>query len=125
MRDLEIDVRARLVLLAGEPIALTQREFALLVDLASEPERVFTKAELMDQIWGYPADCTTRTLDSHACRLRHKLGVHGDRSWVLNVPGLRRRHAASTPPTWSHVRWAAVTRPPAWSRCAAPPPRLR
>ncbi len=88
VRDLEIDVRARLVLLAGEPVVLTQREFALLVHLAGEPERVFTKAELMDQIWGYPAGCTTRTLDSHACRLRHKLGVHGDRSWVLNVWGV-------------------------------------
>jgi DNA-binding response OmpR family regulator len=88
VRDLKVDVRARLVLLAGEPIALTQREFALLVHLASEPERVFTKAELMDQIWGYPEGCTTRTLDSHACRLRHKLGVHGDRSWVLSVWGV-------------------------------------
>ena len=37
---------------------------------------------------GLPAGCTTRTLDSHACRLRHKLGVHGDRSWVLNVWGV-------------------------------------
>jgi DNA-binding response OmpR family regulator len=88
VRDLEIDVRARLVLLAGEPVALTQREFGLLVHLASEPERVFTEAELMDQLWGYPVDCSTRTLDSHACRLRHKLGVHGDRSWVLNVWGV-------------------------------------
>jgi DNA-binding response OmpR family regulator len=88
VRDLEVDLRARLVLLAGEPIALTQREFALLVHLAAEPQRVFTKAELMEHVWGYPGDCSTRTLDSHACRLRHKLGVHGDRSWVLTVWGV-------------------------------------
>jgi DNA-binding response OmpR family regulator len=88
VRDLEIDTRARLVRLAGEPIALTQREFTLLAHLAAEPERVFTKAELTKQLWGYPAECSTRTLDSHVARVRHKLGVHGDRSWVINVWGV-------------------------------------
>jgi DNA-binding response OmpR family regulator len=88
VRDLEIDTRARLVLLAGEPITLTQREFTLLVHLAAEPERVFTKAELTAELWGYPAECSTRTLDSHVCRVRHKLAAHGDRSWLINVWGV-------------------------------------
>jgi DNA-binding response OmpR family regulator len=88
VRDLEIDTRALVVSLAGEPITLTQREYGLLVYLAAEPERVFTKAELTGTLWGYPAECSTRTLDSHACRLRQKLGVHGDRSWVVNVWGV-------------------------------------
>jgi DNA-binding response OmpR family regulator len=88
VRDLEIDTRARLVLLAGEPIALSQREFTLLVHLAGEPERVFTKAELTTELWGYPAECSTRTLDSHVCRVRHKLAAHGDRSWLINVWGV-------------------------------------
>jgi DNA-binding response OmpR family regulator len=64
VRDLEIDTRARLVVLAGDAIALTQREYTLLVHLARDPERVFTKAELTEQLWGYPEGCTTRTLDS-------------------------------------------------------------
>ncbi|MEN3281371.1 MAG: two-component system, OmpR family, phosphate regulon response regulator PhoB [Solirubrobacteraceae bacterium] len=88
VRDLDIDKRTRLVLLAGEPIGLTQREFTLLCHLAAEPERVFTKTELTEELWGYPAECSTRTLDSHACRLRQKLAIHGDRSWVLNVWGV-------------------------------------
>jgi DNA-binding response OmpR family regulator len=88
VRDLEIDTRARLVRLAGEPITLTQREFTLLVHLAAEPERVFTTAELTAELWGYPAECSTRTLNSHVCRLRHKLGAHGDRSWLVNVWGV-------------------------------------
>jgi DNA-binding response OmpR family regulator len=88
VRDLEIDRRTRVVVLAGEPIALTAREFTLLCHLAAEPERVFTKAELTEELWGYPAECSTRTLDSHACRLRQKLAVNGDRSWVLNVWGV-------------------------------------
>jgi DNA-binding response OmpR family regulator len=88
VRDLEIDRRTRLVRLAGEPIALTQREFTLLCHLAAKPERVFTKAELTQELWGYPPECSTRTLDSHACRLRRKLAINGDHSWVLNVWGV-------------------------------------
>jgi DNA-binding response OmpR family regulator len=88
VRDLEIDTRTRVVLLAGEAVGVTQREFTLLCHLAAEPERVFTKRELTEELWGYPAECSTRTLDSHACRLRQKLGAHGDRSWVLNVWGV-------------------------------------
>ena len=59
----------------------------LLRVLAAEPTRVFTKAELLRTIWGFRSMGTTRTLDSHACRLRHKLGVHGDR-FVVNVWGV-------------------------------------
>ena len=57
----------------GRPVELSQKEYALLVRLASEPGRVFTKDELLRDVWGYRARSRTRTLDSHACRLRRKL----------------------------------------------------
>ncbi|HXS45072.1 MAG TPA: response regulator transcription factor [Solirubrobacteraceae bacterium] len=85
--DLEIDPTARLARLRGGPVELSQKEFALLRVLAAEPTRVFTKAELLRTIWGFRTMGTTRTLDSHACRLRQKLGVHGDR-FVVNVWGV-------------------------------------
>jgi DNA-binding response OmpR family regulator len=85
--ELEIDPPARLARLRGDPVELSQKEFALLRVLAAEPTRVFTKAELLRTIWGFRSMGTTRTLDSHACRLRHKLGVHGDR-FVVNVWGV-------------------------------------
>jgi DNA-binding response OmpR family regulator len=85
--ELEIDPPARLTRLRGGPVELSQKEFALLRVLAAEPTRVFTKAELLRTIWGFRSMGTTRTLDSHACRLRHKLGVHGDR-FVVNVWGV-------------------------------------
>jgi DNA-binding response OmpR family regulator len=85
--DLEVDAAARTARLRGTPLALSQKEFALLRMLASEPVRVFTKDELLRQIWGFRHMGTTRTLDSHACRLRHKLGVHGDK-FVVNVWGV-------------------------------------
>lgn len=85
--DLEIDSAARIVRLRGATIALSQKEFALVRTLASDPTRVFAKDELLRQIWGFRTLGTTRTLDSHACRLRQKLARHGDR-YVVNVWGV-------------------------------------
>lgn len=68
-------------------MTLSNKEFTLLRRLASEPTRVFTKEELLRDVWGFRSLGTTRTLDSHACRLRLKLGVEGDR-FVLNVWGV-------------------------------------
>jgi DNA-binding response OmpR family regulator len=85
--DLELDAVARTARLRGTPLVLSQKEFALLRMLASEPVRVFTKDELLRQVWGFRHMGTSRTLDSHACRLRRKLGVHGDR-FVVNVWGV-------------------------------------
>lgn len=85
---LEIDTRARSARLEGEPVALTQREYSLLLHLAADPERVFTKDELLNAVWGHRSFAATRTLDSHACRLRDKLARSGDRGWVINVWGV-------------------------------------
>jgi DNA-binding response OmpR family regulator len=85
--DLTIDPTSREVTLRETRIALSGKEFALLRTLASEPTRVFTKEELLRGVWGFRSMGSTRTLDSHACRLRKKLGVHGDQ-WVMNVWGV-------------------------------------
>jgi DNA-binding response OmpR family regulator len=85
--DLEVDPASREVRLRGRRLELSQKEFALLRTLASEPTRVFTKEELLRTVWGFRAMGSTRTLDSHACRLRQKLGVDGER-FVINVWGV-------------------------------------
>jgi DNA-binding response OmpR family regulator len=85
--ELEIDPAARKVTLDGRPVDLTQKEYALLLALAAEPERVFERGELLTRVWGYAATSSTRTLDAHACRLRAKLGG-GRRSYVLNTWGV-------------------------------------
>jgi DNA-binding response OmpR family regulator len=84
---LEVDPPSREVRLHGERVVLSQKEFALLRTLVSEPTRVFTKEELLRSIWGFRSRGSTRTLDSHACRLRHKLGTRGDR-YIVNVWGV-------------------------------------
>ena len=85
--ELELDPVAREVRLRGRRIELSQKEFALLRALAADPTRVLTKEELLRDVWGFRSLGTTRTLDSHACRLRQKLAGDGDR-FVVNVWGV-------------------------------------
>jgi DNA-binding response OmpR family regulator len=84
---LEIDPAARAASVRGRRIELAAKEFALLRTLASAPTRVFTKEELLRDVWGFRAIGATRTLDSHACRLRTKLRTHGD-EFIVNVWGV-------------------------------------
>jgi len=84
---LEIDVGAHAVSVHGTPVQLRRLEFELLVHLASDPARVFAKHELLRAVWGYRSSGSTRTLDSHASRLRRKLESHGGR-WVVNEWGV-------------------------------------
>ena len=83
-----IDVRSREVRVCGRPVALSAMEYQLLLALAAEPDRVFTRAELLRCVWGFQTFGRTRTLDSHAHRLRHKLGDGGDERLVVNVWGV-------------------------------------
>jgi DNA-binding response OmpR family regulator len=85
--ELEIDPVSRDVRVAGRHATLSQKEFALLLALAAQPLKVFTKEELLRDVWGYRSMGRTRTLDSHACRLRNKLGGAGGR-YVVNVWGV-------------------------------------
>ena len=85
---LTIDRRARLVTVRGTRIELSQKEYELLLQLATDPERVFTKEELLREVWGFQSLGKTRTLDSHASRLRRKLGRASEGPYVLNVWGV-------------------------------------
>lgn len=85
--SLVVDTRSRGVTLHGAPVELRRLEFDLLAHLAGEPERVFAKSELLRAVWGYRSGGSTRTLDSHASRLRRKLAAHGE-TWVINERGV-------------------------------------
>jgi len=96
---IEIDLHARVVRARGTPVVLSQKEYGLLARLAVEPRRVFTKDELLRDVWGYQAQARTRTLDSHASRLRRKLrAIDPETPFVENVWGVGYRllglHAA-------------------------------
>jgi DNA-binding response OmpR family regulator len=85
--ELTVDPATRSVRLAGRPVQLSAKEFALLQALAEQPTRVYGKAELLRDVWGYLSMGNTRTLDAHACRLRKKLAP-SPRPWVVNVRGV-------------------------------------
>jgi DNA-binding response OmpR family regulator len=86
--DLVVNVLSREVTVAGMRVELSAKEFALLATLAGEPERVFTKKELLQLVWDFRSPGRTRTLDSHASRLRQKLARHSDDAWIANVWGV-------------------------------------
>jgi DNA-binding response OmpR family regulator len=87
--EILVDHRSRQVRVNDVPVSLAGREFALAAKLASEPRRVFTKEELLKDVWGYRSSARTRTVDSHASRLRLKLrGAGCRRDVVVNVWGI-------------------------------------
>ena len=71
--DLAIDVQAHQVTRGGKQIALTRLEFDLLVALAREPGRVFTRDALLSEVWGYRHSTDTRLVNVHVQRLRSKI----------------------------------------------------
>ncbi len=86
--DLVIDRPTRRVRVRDTSVTLSAKEFELVARLASEPFRVFTKEELLREVWGYRALGRTRTLESHASRVRKKLCVDADDRFVVNVWGV-------------------------------------
>jgi DNA-binding response OmpR family regulator len=84
--EIFIDTSRREVTVAGRPVKLANKEFSLLRALAAEPTRVFSKDELLRDVWGFRTLGRTRTLDSHASRLRRKLDPESGR-YVVNVWG--------------------------------------
>jgi DNA-binding response OmpR family regulator len=81
---LEIDLPNRSAKVAGETIHLTPKEFDLLFHLASQPKRVFTREEIIEEVWGYNTPGgDLRTVDTHVKRLRKKLEEGRDVPWSL------------------------------------------
>jgi DNA-binding response OmpR family regulator len=71
--ELRVDESSRVATIGGVPVRLAHREFQLLATLATDPTRVFTRGELLRTVWDWPASMRTRTLETHASRLRRKL----------------------------------------------------
>lgn len=70
---LRLDAASRSAVLEGRPLALTAREFDLLYFFARHPDRIFTRLELLNQVWGYNHDGYEHTVNSHINRLRAKV----------------------------------------------------
>ena len=86
---LSIDRLRRVAFWEGRPLTLTRMEFDLLVALAERAGEVLAKEDLLRQVWGYAGRARTRTVDSHASRLRRSLiGVGAPGTIIVNVWGI-------------------------------------
>jgi len=84
--DVRVRRRGRQVFKAGQELALTRKEFDLLVYLVEHRGEIVTRDRLLDDVWGYEQFPTTRTVDTHVLRLRQKLERDPDRPvWILTV----------------------------------------
>ena len=88
--SLTVDRDARAAQVASRPVKLTRLEFDLLATLASEPRRTFTRAELTREVWGFDPQAAgpSRTVDSHAHRLRQELEQAGAEPMLQTVRGV-------------------------------------
>ncbi|MBA3296171.1 MAG: response regulator transcription factor [Acidobacteria bacterium] len=87
--ELEIDVDRRAVTVSGTSISLTAKEFDLLLCFAEHPGRVYTRAQLLDIVWGYSHEGYGHTVNSHINRLRAKIERDpGAPTFVLTVWGV-------------------------------------
>ena len=84
--DLKIDIDSHEVHVDSQLIELTALEFRLLKELVDKRGRVQSRDQLLSEVWGYNAEVTTRTVDTHIKRLREKLGSMG--KYVQTIRGV-------------------------------------
>lgn len=85
--DITMDVGTHRVSRSGRPIHLGPIEFRLLRLFMEKPDRVFTREQLLDKVWGRDIHVELRTVDVHIRRLRKALGAHGDDDVIRTVRG--------------------------------------
>ena len=95
---IRVDLATRTVTVGGRVVRLAGKEYELLLKLMTDPDRVFTKEQLLREVWGFMSLGRTRTLDSHASRLRRKLQEVDEGPFVLNVWGVGYRLLADALP---------------------------
>lgn len=87
--EMEIDQQKHLVIIRRQQVELTAKEFDLLVYFARQPGRVYSRAQLLDHVWGYGHDGYEHTVNSHINRLRTKIEDDpGDPEYILTVWGV-------------------------------------
>jgi two-component system alkaline phosphatase synthesis response regulator PhoP len=89
--DLHLDAVKHEVLLKSKEVSLTAKEFGLLEQLLQNKGRILTRDVLLDRVWGYDADVTTRTVDVHVRRLREKIPLLADAILTVKSYGYKLR----------------------------------
>jgi two-component system phosphate regulon response regulator PhoB len=88
-KGLEVDPLRHRVFVEGAELQLRPLEFKLIHVLLEQPGRVFTRGQLLEEVWGISGEATSRTVDTHVRRLRERLGVHGEAVETVHGFGYR------------------------------------
>jgi DNA-binding response OmpR family regulator len=80
-----IDVNTRTVSLNNMPVDLTQKEFDLVLFLFRNAGRVLSRGHILESVWGRNPNLNTRTVDTHASRIRNKLDLKAEHGWQLKA----------------------------------------
>lgn len=91
--SITLDAKSHEVFLNGNPLSLTRKEFRLLQLFLTSPNRVFTREDLLDQVWHVDTAIETRTVDAHIRSLRTKLQQEGERIETVRGVGYRMRES--------------------------------
>ncbi|BCR35245.1 response regulator transcription factor [Mariniplasma anaerobium] len=86
LKNFILDNQSGECILNGKPIELTRKEFSLLFKLLASPNKIFTREQLMNEIWGYDSESYDRTIDTHVKRLREHITT--DEYEIITVRGL-------------------------------------
>ena len=81
----EVNTRQRIILLHGEPLTLTDKDFDLTLFLFQNQGRLLTREMLLERVWGLARDINTRTVDTHMSRLRRRLGVNPENGFRIKT----------------------------------------
>ena len=87
MEDLRVDIGGYVVELGDEAVDLAPKEFEILALLIQHPGQIFSREEILQHIWGYDYQGTTRTVDEHIKRLRRKIHA-GEHTYIQTVWGV-------------------------------------
>lgn len=85
-KKIKLDYAAKSLTIDNAPIELTKKEFLLLYMLLSSPGRIFSRTQILDEVWGYESESFERTVDVHINKLREKL--HDSSAEIVTVRGL-------------------------------------
>ncbi|MFB8025293.1 response regulator transcription factor [Streptomyces sp. NPDC056465] len=100
--EVELHTERFEVRVAGRPVELTAKEFSILETLAREPGRVFTRAQIIERVFGFDRDVLERTVDAHVMNMRRKLDTAPGRAGHLETVygrGYRLADAPGSPPS--------------------------
>ena len=105
LEQMVIDLKTRRVSVSGKPIELTAREYDLLTHFANNPGRVFTRAQLLEDVWGYHHQGYEHTVNTHINRLRNKIERDPQKpDFIITVWGVGYQLVEPPYPQLSHVQ---------------------